>query len=103
MRTLFDNCSCRIVDIYPTKFEDWQDPQAISEVIVVVHAEIGEVTKGVRTHKQLLDAGVFFYNALYAPPSKPGSFGRLTPLPLPEFDNPAWPVPDMNTSEGFCR
>lgn len=53
------------------------------------------------THKQLLEAGVFFYNATYAPLAKKGKFGKLVPLSLPTLDDPYWPIPDMHMSEHF--
>lgn len=88
-------------DLYPSKWEDWQDPAAISDVLVVLYAEIGELSQGQRPHKELAEFGIFFYNALYTPPTKAGKFGKLTPLPLPALDDPTWPIPDMHTSEAF--
>lgn len=90
-----------LTDVYPTKFEDWQDPNSILDVVVVVHGVIGEATRGTRTHKELLESSILFYDASYEPPLKKGKFGKLTPIPLPPFHDPSWPIPDMSTSESF--
>jgi hypothetical protein len=70
------------------------------EPICVVHAEVGEASKGFRNHKQLLEDSVFFYNAKYYP-STTGGYGHVEAIPLPDFNNVAWPLPDMSTSEAF--
>ncbi len=90
-----------IVDIYPTKCEDWQDPISILDVLVVLHGAIGEATRGTRTHKELLQSGILFYDSSYVPPVKKGKFGKVIPIPLPQFDDPSWPIPDMHSSESF--
>lgn len=36
-------------DLYLSNFEDWVDPQSITDVIYVVHAEIGEAQRGNET------------------------------------------------------
>lgn len=90
-----------MADLYLAAYEDWIDPKSIQGIIVVVHAEIGELTRGDRSHKELLNDAVFFYNASYIPKSSRSTFGHIQPIPLPPFDSPDWPLPDMHTSESF--
>ncbi|CAM6086143.1 unnamed protein product [Calypogeia fissa] len=87
--------------IYPTQCEDWQDPYSIKDLVVVVHGAIGEVTRGSRSHKDLLESGIFFYDASYVPPSSKGKLGKLIPTSSPPLDDPSWPIPDMSSSESF--
>ena len=47
-----------------------------------------------------MDESVYFYNSWYHPDTT-GGFGRLEAIPLPSFDDPAWPLPDMATTEAF--
>jgi hypothetical protein len=61
----------------------------------------GEPQRGHYTHKQLLKMGVYYYSALYVPRSSPYLFGRLESIPLPTFEDPKWPVPDIATRESF--
>ena len=70
-------------------------------VIVVIHAEVGELTRGNRSHSELLQDSVFFYNALYRPPSDRTILGTLVPIALPAFDSLDWSLPDMATTELF--
>lgn len=79
----------------------WLDPKCIEGVICVTHAEVGELMRGSRLHKELLQDGVFFYNASYVTPTAGAQFGRVQPIPLPSFDSPEWPLPDMSTMEAF--
>lgn len=67
----------------------------------MIHAEIGELARGDRSHKELLNDAVFFYNASYIPRSSKSNFGHLEPILLPPFDSPEWPLPDMHTTESF--
>lgn len=87
-----------MTDLYPSTFNDWVDPRSIMGHVVVVHAEIGELTRGSRTHAELLHDSIFFYNAMYIPKSSPTGFGRVVPIPLPDFNSPKWPLPDMSTT-----
>lgn len=87
-------------DLYPSAYEDWIDPKSILQVICVSHAEIGELSKGSRSHKKLLEESIFFYNSFYHPSLK-GDYGRVEPIALPEFLDEAWPLPDMATTEAF--
>jgi len=84
--------------LYPFGCQDWIDPQSILGVIVVIHGEIGEVTRGSQTHTKLLDNNIFFYNAKYI---QDGYYGRLVPIALPSLDSIEWQLPDMGTSEVF--
>ena len=88
-------------DLYPSNFIEWIDPKSILGIIVVVHAEIGELTRGSRSHRELLDDGVFFYNASYLPRTGASQFGQLDPILLPGFDSSEWSLPSMATSESF--
>jgi hypothetical protein len=90
-----------LTDLYPSYCEDWQDPRTILSVIVCHHHEIRETTRGVRTHAELRDLGIFFYKDLYVPPTQGQLYGDLEPVPLPNLDDPEWPLPDMSTSEAF--
>ena len=76
-------------------------PQSIMEVIVVMHVEVGELTRGNRSHIELLHDNVFFYNAFYKPRHAQIEFGTLESIPLPSFESPDWPLPDMTTTESF--
>lgn len=67
----------------------------------MIHADIGELTRGDRTHKDLLEDSVFFYNHQYIPTRSSSSYGKIKPIPLPKFDSPEWPLPDMSTTESF--
>ncbi|KAG0573080.1 hypothetical protein KC19_VG147200 [Ceratodon purpureus] len=87
--------------LYPSKFEDCVDPNSILGIIVVVHADIGEATRGIRTHKDLLGESLFFYNAFYILPQATGRYGQVVSIPLPPLDSLDWPLPDMATSEAF--
>jgi len=80
---------------------NWVDPKSVLDLIVVQHADIGEVGRGSRSHRDLLHDGIFFYNAMYIPKKKNGAFGIVEPISLPAFDDPTWPVPDMASSEAF--
>jgi hypothetical protein len=48
-----------------------------------------------------LDNGTFFLKEIYVLPTTPELYGHLEPLPLPELDDPDWPLPDMDTSESY--
>ena len=88
-------------DLYLSDFTDWMSPKSILDVIVVVHAEIGEAQHGNQSHKELLQNNVFFYNAKYIPQKSEAGSSNLKMLPLPSFDSPDWPLPDMVTTEAF--
>jgi len=89
------------VDLFPSHFQEWVDPKCILGLIVVMHAEIGELTRGSRSHKDLLQVGVFYFNAEYFPRISVHGFGHLKPIPLPKFDSVDWQLPDMSTTESF--
>jgi len=88
-------------DLYPSNFEDWIEPRSVTNVLYVVHAEIGEAQKGSDTYKELLQIGVYFYSAKFIPSRDPGGYGTLEEIPLPLLDTPEWPLPDMCTTESF--
>ncbi len=88
-------------DLYPSSFEDWIDPRSITDVLYVIHAEIGEAQRGNHTHKELLQIGVYFYSVKKFPTRDPGGYGTLQEIPLPTLDSPEWPLPDMWTTESF--
>jgi hypothetical protein len=102
---IFTRCNYRFeflgADLYPSQYENWVSSKSILGVISVVHADVSEPGRGSRTHKELLHDGLFLYNAEYHPRKKHEQYGRLSPLPLPLFDDPAWPLPDMSTTEAF--
>lgn len=77
------------------------EPDSILRVIVVVHTEVGEVTRNGRSYKELLDNEIFFSNLVYVPPTPRFLYGTVVPLLLPSFTDLVWPLPDMNTSEAF--
>lgn len=93
--------SMLFLDLYPSNFIEWIDQKNILGIIVVVHTEIGELTRGSRSHRELLDDGVFFYNASYLPGTGASQFGQLDPILLPGFDSSEWSLPSMATSESF--
>jgi hypothetical protein len=59
------------------------------------------VTKGNCTNKELMEDLVYFYNAFYYPSMTRGGFGRIEAIPLLEFSDPDWPLPDMATIEAI--
>jgi len=85
--------------LYPSTHVDWIDSKSVTGVICVTHAEIGEATIGEQTHKQLLEESVSFYNAWYHPNQR--GYRRTEAIPLPAFDDPNWPLPDMATTEAY--
>ena len=87
--------------LYASYWDDWVSPSSVLDVILVLHHEIGEAGRNGRSYKQLLDNGTFFLKAVYVPRSGEELYGSLEPLPLPKLTDPAWPVPDMHTSEAF--
>lgn len=91
----------KLTDLYPSHYEDWIDAKSITGPINVIHADIGELGRGGRTHKELLQDSLFFYNAYYHPRVGQEQFGSLESIPLPGFDDPSWPLPDMDTTESF--
>jgi hypothetical protein len=103
-QSVWSNCNkrsfCLYTDLYPSTHRDWINPRSVLQPICVTHADVGEASKGTRNHKELLENSVFFYNAWYHP-DRDGGYGRVVPIPLPDFNDPAWPLPDMATSESF--
>jgi hypothetical protein len=89
------------VDLYLSYFDDWVDPDSILSVIYVLHIEVGEAIRNGRSYWSLLDNGTFFFKEVYVPPTTPELYWHLEPLPLPELDDPDWPLPDMDTSESY--
>ena len=90
---------CYFLDLYPSIYEDWVHPSSLIGVLYVLHADIGEPTRNGRSHKELLHDSLFYYNAMYYPRVGNQKYGRLEPIPLPAFDDPSWPLPDMSTTE----
>jgi len=39
---------------------------------------------------------------MYIPKKKNCAFGTIEPIPLPAFDDPAWLILDIVSSEAFC-
>jgi len=76
------------------------DPLSVIEPICVLHAKVGEPSKGCQTHQELMEQSIFFYNGRYYPLTS-GSYGHVMAIPLPDFNDVAWPLPDMSTSEAF--
>ncbi|CAM6087817.1 unnamed protein product [Calypogeia fissa] len=91
----------RVNYIYPSNCQDWQEPTSILDVVVVLHATFGEATCGSRSHKELLDSGVFFNDAHYMPPTRTGKVGKVMPIAFSPLSDPSFPIPDMTTSEAF--
>lgn len=87
--------------LYASFWEDWVHPSSILDIILVVHHEVGEATRNHWAHRDLMENGTFYLRAVYVPPAGIELYGHLEPIPLPTFDDPAWPVPDMLTSEAF--
>jgi len=87
--------------LYQSFFEDRVEPDSILGVIVVVHSDVGEATRNGCSYNDLLENGIFFSNIVYVPPTPGDLYGTTEPLPLPTFDDPNWPLPDMHTSEAF--
>lgn len=88
--------------LYQSYWDDWVDPTAVMDVILMLHHEVGEAAvRNGRSHKTLLENGTFFLKAVYVPQSGSSLYGSLEELPLPALDDPYWPLPDMHTSEAF--
>lgn len=87
--------------LYLSYWDDWVAPSAILDVILVLHHEVGEAARNGRSYKQLLENGTFFLKAVYVPQSGSSLYGELEELPLPDLNDPHWPIPDMHTSEAF--
>ncbi|KAG0594895.1 hypothetical protein M758_UG120200 [Ceratodon purpureus] len=68
---------------------------------MVVHADIGVMYIGGRIHKEMLDDSLFLYDARYYSRTRRQQFGCVEQIPLPSFDDPMWPLPDMLTMETF--
>jgi len=50
----------------------------------------------------LLQDSIFFYNAKYIPHGfGANDYGYTNPIPLPDFNDPTWPLPNMATMEAF--
>ena len=64
-------------NIYPSDYKDWIDPQSIIGVIYVLHADIGEACRAGRSNRDLLDDGVYHYNAKYYPSTIRGEYGYI--------------------------
>ena len=90
-----------MADLYLSKYVDRVDTQSLMGIITVIHAEVGEPYRQGRTDKELLCESLFFYNAIYYPRTGNAQYGHLEPIPLPSFDDPLWPLPDMATTESF--
>ncbi|KAG0596266.1 hypothetical protein M758_UG238500 [Ceratodon purpureus] len=88
-------------NLYLSESSDWVDPKSVINIMMVVHADIGEMYRGGRTHKEMLDDSLFFYDARYYPRTGRQQFGRVEQIPLPSFDDPMWPLRDMLTTETF--
>lgn len=93
--------SVRFADIYPSNRVDWQPIQCVTGIFDCYHAFVGEKLYTGRTHKELAENGIFFFDMTYNEPSTPCAWGRLAALPLPSFDSKDWPLPASHTSEGF--
>ena len=90
-----------MVDLYLSKYVDWVDIQSLMGIIRVIHAEVGKPYQQGRTDKEILRESLFFYNAFYYPRTGNAQYGHLEPIPLPSFDDPLWPLPDMATTESI--
>jgi len=90
-----------LTNLYLAAYEDWVDLRCIQGIIIVIHAKIGELTRGNRSHKELLNDAVFFFNTTSIPRSSRSTFGHLESIPLPPFDSSRWPLPNMHTTESF--
>ena len=88
-----------MTDLYPSRYEDWIDAKSITGPINVVQADIGEADRGARKRKELLQDSLFCNNAYYHPGVRQERYGSLESIPpLPAFDDPLWPLPDMDTT-----
>jgi hypothetical protein len=87
--------------LYASYWEDWVHPTSILDHILVLHHEVGEATRNGRSPRDLMENGTFYLRAVYVPPARGQLYGELEPIPLPDLDDPEWPVPDMHTSEAF--
>lgn len=66
-----------------------------------MHVDIGEQIHHDRTHCELLEQLIFFFNYVYAPPASHSLYGQLEEIPLLGFSFVSWSLPDMSTSESF--
>ena len=87
-------------DVYPSSYDEWQSIECVIGIINVYHAFIGEQQYQGRTHRQLAESGVFFYDYFYDL-GPDHSIGTLRPLNLPTFTSDEWPLPSADISEMF--
>jgi len=64
-------------DLYPSDYKDWIDRHSIIGVIYVLYVDIGEVYRVSWLNKELLDDGVYYYNAKYYPSTIPREYGYI--------------------------
>ena len=77
----------------------FQPIESMIGIFNVYHAYVGEQIFQEHTHGALAKQGIFFYDMFYFEPILPTSWGRLSPLALPNFKE--WAVPATTTSESY--
>jgi len=87
--------------LYLSYFDNWMHSESILSVIYVLHFEIGEAIRNLRSHRNLLDNSTFFPQAMYVPPTLTKLYGSVEPLPLPDLDDARWPILDIHTSKAY--
>lgn len=75
--------------------------ESISGIFDAFHAFVGEQIYKGRTHRDLAENGIFFYDMHYSEPNTSFGWGSLTPLPLPSFESKHWSLPTAQTSESY--
>ena len=66
-----------------------------------MHDDVGDLIHHDRTSQELYDASIFFFKWVYVPPVGTCLYSSLEEIPLPPFNSPSWPLPDMSTSKAF--
>ena len=75
--------------------------ESISGIFDAFHAYVGEQLYKGRTHRDLADHGIFFYDMYYYEPKLSSDWGHSNPLPLLSFEGKDWPLPSAQTSESY--
>ena len=82
--------------MYPPSYEEWKSIECIIGIMNVYHAFIGEQQYQGRTHRELAEVGVFFYDIRHD-----HSECKLRPIDIPLFTSPEWPLPSSTISKMF--
>lgn len=75
--------------MYVLEYEDWADAKSVIRIIVVFYAKIGELYRVGHSHRDLVQASLFYNACDYPHRSSQEQYGRLEEIKLPSFGDPA--------------